>query len=151
MNYYIFQSLSMWYELKTKFSDPSVKVFLNAIEDEAKRDDSYTLLEVFERLSWEEAKMWWSTIGFGEYHYKYDSWREGDSMRTGFSPRAAWFSFYIMPGYQFDKMEYLLSKLWKHKAWKACLNIKKLSDIDLKVLEEIIQFWLDDMKEKYPE
>jgi len=141
----------MVYELKTKISDTDVKAFLDTIEDEQKRDDCFQLLEIFERLSWHKAKMWWTTIiWFDTYTYTYASGQTWDWMRTGFAPRAGGLSLYIMPGYQFDEMKKLLAKLWKHKVGKSCINIKKLSDIDLKVLEKIIQFWLDDMKKRYP-
>ena len=141
----------MTYELKTKISDDSVENFLNTISDEAKRTEAFQLLEIFQQISWKPAKMWWSTIvGFGTYTYKYASGQTWDWMRTGFAPRAAGFSLYIMPGYNFGNMQDLIAKLWKHKAWRSCLNIKKLSDIDLGVLEQIIQLGLDDVKERYP-
>jgi hypothetical protein len=107
---------------------------------------------MLKRLSWKPAKMWWSSIiWFWNYHYKYASGQEWDWMRAGFAPRAAGFSLYIMPGYQFGNIPELMAQLWKYKAWKSCLNIKKLSDIDLRVLEKIIQWGLDDMKQRYPE
>ena len=133
----------MTYELKTKINDASVNDFINSIEDIQKREDSFKLLDMFTRLSWEEAQMWWSSIiGFWSYHYKYASGQEWDWMRTGFSPLKTALSVYIMPGYQFDEIQDLLNRLWKHKAGRSCLNIKKLSDINLKVLEKIIQFGL---------
>jgi len=150
--YFIFQTiLNMPYELKTKLSDADVSDFLNTIEDIQKREDSFKLLDIFSRLSWEDAKMWWSAIiGFWTYHYQYASGQEWDWMRTGFSPRKTALTIYIMPGYQFDEMENLLSKLGKYKTGRSCLYIKKLADIDLQILEEIIKFGLDDMKKKYP-
>lgn len=94
------------------------------------------------------AKLSSGIVGFGEYHYKYESGREGDSLRLGFSSRAQNISIYIMPGYQdFDDE---LSRLGKHKMGKSCLYIKRLSDIDEDVLKEIMQKGLDIMAEKYP-
>lgn len=89
-----------------------------------------------------------SIVGFGEYHYKYESGREGDFLRIGFSSRAQNISIYIMPGYQdFDEE---LSRLGKHKMGKSCLYIKRLSDVDQTVLKEIMQKGLDIMAETYP-
>ena len=141
----------MAYELKTQLNDANIKDFLDTVEDKQKREDSFQLLDIFTRLSWEEAKMWWNAIiGFWTYHYQYASGQEWDWMRTGFSPRKTALTIYIMPGYQFDEMENLLSKLGKYKTGRSCLYIKKLADIDLQILEEIIKFGLDDMKKKYP-
>lgn len=141
----------MSYELKTKISDASVEEFINSIEDLQKQEDSHVLLKLFEKVTWESGKMWWENIiGFWTYTYSNSTWKEFTWMRTGFSPRKANLSLYIMPGYQFDKMSDLLSQLGKHKTSKgSCLYIKKLSDIDLKVLEKIILFSLEIMKEKY--
>jgi len=142
----------MAYTLKTQESNDSVEAFIESIEDTQKKEDSKVLLEIFTRLSWEPAKMWWANIiGFWNYHYIYASGNSWDWMRTGFSPRMTWISLYTMPGYEFWNMPELMSKLWKYKHWKSCLNIKKLSDIDLGVLEEIITLWLKDMAERYPE
>jgi len=142
----------MSYELKTKVSDDDVESFITSIENPQKKDDCLILLDIFHQVSWYKAKIWWKNIlGFGSYHYKYTSGCEWDWMRTWFAPRAAWISIYIMPGYEFDTMQHLMDKLWKYKHGKSCLNIKKLSDINLKVLEEIIKLGLEDMKKKYPE
>jgi len=142
----------MVYELKTKLTDASVWDFLNTIEDTQKCEDSFKILDIFSKITWEQAKMWWSSIiGFGTYHYIYASKQEWDWMRTGFSPRKTALTLYIMPGYQFDEMKELLSKLGKYKTWRSCLYIKRLADINLEVLEQIIQWWWDDMKKRYPE
>lgn len=142
----------MVYKLKTQINNANVTDFLNSLEDQQKREDSFKLLDIFRRISQCEAKMWWSTIiGFGTYTYKYASGQTWDWMRIWFSPRKTGLSIYIMPGYNFSEIEILLSKLWKYKSGKSCLNIKKLSDIDLKVLEEIIHFWLKEMERMYPE
>jgi len=134
---------------KTTANEASVEGFLDSVKDDQKREDSYKILEMMKRLSGYEPKMWGSSIiGFGEYHYKYESGREGDMCRLGFSPRAQNLSLYFMPGYQ-DFSEYL-SRLGKHKLGKSCLYIKRLSDIDETVLEEMIIRDLEMMEEKYP-
>jgi len=140
----------MPYKLKTKLNDASVEDFLNTLGDEQKKEDSFRLLDIFTKVSTQEPKMWWSSIiGFGTYHYKYASGQEWDWMRTGFSPRKGAISLYIMPGYNFDNMQELLWKLGKYKTGKSCLYIKRLSDVDINVLEEIITLGLKEMKEKY--
>ena len=139
----------MVYTPKTQINSANVKDFLNTVEDPIKREDSFKLLDMFTKISGEPAKMWWSSIvGFGSYHYKTTSC-EWDWMRTWFSPRKWAISVYIMPGYNFDKMPELLENLGKYNAWKSCLNIKKLEDIDMKVLEEIVKKGLEVMEERY--
>lgn len=123
--------------------------FIETIEHEVRRADAYILLEFLTRISGYEPVMWGKTlIGFGQYHYKYDSGREGDSLRIGFSPRKANLVVYIMPGY-FDFSDEL-AKLGKHKLGKSCLYINKLADIDMDVLEDICRQSLDIMAKKYP-
>ena len=112
-------------ELKTKLNDGSVEDFLNAVEDEQKRVDAFALLKMMEEISGEQAKMWGAAIvGFGTYHYVYASGREGDWMLTGFSPRKANISLYLMAG--FDEFGDELQALGKHKSSKGCLYVKKL-------------------------
>ncbi len=124
-------------ELKTKKNDANVKEFIDAIDDEIKRDDCRKILEMMRNAIKCEPRMWGaSLVGFGEYHYKYDSGREGDWFRTGFSPRKQNITIYIMNGC--DRYEELLSKLGKHSTGKSCLYIKRLSDVDTKVLNELI-------------
>jgi len=126
------------YELKTKVNDSSVVDFLNAVENEQKRDESFQLLDFLSEVSGEEPKMWGSNIiGFGTYHYKYASGQEGDWMKVGFSPRKQKFSIYIMSG--FDELQDSLSQLGKHKTGKGCLYVNKLGDIDMNVLKELIK------------
>ena len=140
----------MAYILKTQLTDENIENFLNTIEEKQKRDEAFILLDMFNRITKIPAKMrWTSIIGFGSYHYTYASGQTGDWMRTGFSPRKTSFSVYVMPGYNMW-MESLLKKLGKHKMWKSCLTIKKLSDVDLKILEQIIQKGLDIMEGQYP-
>ena len=135
--------------MKTTKNEASVEAFLDAVKDEQKREDSYKILEMMKRLSGYEPKMWGpSIVGFGEYHYKYDSGREGDMCRIGFSPRAQNLTLYMIPGYSDFSEE--LDRLGKHKLGKSCLYIKRLSDVDESVLEEMIVKDLQIMEEKYP-
>ena len=134
---------------KTTANDASVTAFLNAVKDDQKREDSFKILEMMERLSGYAPKMWGTSIvGFGEYHYKYESGREGDMCRIGFSPRAQNLTLYMITGYSKKGDE--LSRLGKHKLGKSCLYIKRLSDVDETVLEEMIVKDLKAMDEKYP-
>ena len=136
-------------ELKTKVSNANVKDFLNTIEPESKRQDAFTLLELFEKITGEKAKLWGtSIIGFGQYHYESTrSAQKGDWPLTGFSPRKANLTVYIMPG--FKEYQDLLDKLGKYKTSVSCLYIKKLADIDIQILSKIIEKGYTDMKEKY--
>lgn len=124
-------------ELKTKVNDQPVTAFLDSVADEDRRQDCYTILEIMKKATRAEPKMWGdSIVGFGSYHYTYASGREGDWLLTGFSPRKQNLTLYIMSG--FSDFEELLSRLGKHKTGKGCLYIKKLTDVDLAVLEELI-------------
>lgn len=125
-------------ELKTQKNDTSVEAFLNRIEDEKKRNDSFAILELMKEATGTEPAMWGSTIiGFGKYHYKYASGREGDWLLTGFSPRKQNITLYIMSG--FDPYDDLLGKLGKHSTGKSCLYIKRLSDVNPDVLRELVK------------
>ena len=125
-------------ELKTKPTDHSVEVFLNSVADEKKREGSHTILELMQEVTGEEPKMWGdSMVGFGSYHYRYASGREGDMFLTGFSPRQRNLTLYIMSG--FDAYDDLLSRLGKFKTGKACLYVNKLEDIDLDVLRQLVR------------
>lgn len=135
---------------KTQVTEASAVQFITSVKPEQKRQDAFALLEMMERLSGYQAKMWGtSMVGFGEYHYQYDSGREGDAMRIGFSPRKANLALYIMTG--FDQHQELLAQLGKHKTTKTCLHINHLKDINLRVLEQLISNELVFMAEKYPE
>ena len=135
-------------ELKTKVNDESVEKFLNNVSDNRKRNDSFTVLELMKKITKSEPKMWGSSIvGFGSYHYKYESGREGDFFLTGFSPRKQNLTIYIMAG--FKRFGELMKKLGKYKTGKSCLYIKTLEDIDIKVLKELIADSVKYMKEKY--
>lgn len=125
-------------ELKTQPNSKSVEAFLNAIPDERKRQDSITLLEMMKQVTQAEPVMWGdSIIGFGSYHYCYESGREGDWFLTGFSPRKQNLTLYIMSG--FDQYDALLAKLGKHSTGKSCLYVRRLKDIDLSTLEELVR------------
>jgi hypothetical protein len=124
-------------ELKTKVNDASVEGFINSVADEQKREDCFEILELMKQVTKETPKMWGSSIvGFGSYHYKGASGREGDWMLTGFSPRKQNLTLYIMGG--FDLHQDLLKKLGKYKTSVGCLYIKKLDDVDREVLKELV-------------
>jgi hypothetical protein len=138
------------YELKTKITDAKVGTFIEAVQDERQRADAYKIIELMQRLTGHEPKMWGpSIVGFGQYHYKYASGHEGDMCRIGFSPRKGNTVLYITDGY--DKYADLMARLGKHRTGKSCLYVKKLSDIDEEVLEQLCIASLDWMAQKYPE
>jgi Domain of unknown function (DU1801) len=132
--------------IKTLVNDNSVEDFINSVDNEQKRKDSFVLLELFKKVTGEQPKMWGtSIIGFGSYHYKSErSRQEGDWPLTGFSPRKQNLTVYIMPG--FDNYQDLLQKLGKHKTSVSCLYINKLADVDIKVLQQIVEKGYQDMK-----
>ena len=132
-------------ELKTKLNDASVEDFINAVEDEAIRADCFEVAKMMKQATKAEPKMWGSSIvGFGSYHYKSASGREGDWMLVGFSPRKQNLTLYIMAG--FDDYPELLKKLGKFSTGKSCLYIKKLADVDKKVLKELVSESIQYMK-----
>jgi len=133
---------------KTVKNRASVKEFIDSIEDTAKRKDCKEIAKMMRKASGKNSKMWvGSIVGYDEYHYKYESGREGDNLRIGFSPRKQAITLYIMDG--FDKYDSLLEKLGKHKTGKSCLYIKRLSEIDKNVLNELIEGSLKHFEEKY--
>jgi len=124
-------------ELKTKPSDLSVEGFLNSIDDEARRRDALSLLDIMQQVTGTKPKMWGNSIvGFGKRHYRYASGREGDWFLVGFSPRKANLTLYL--SYADIQNEALRQKLGKHKTGKGCLYIKQLADVDLSILRELI-------------
>lgn len=132
-------------ELKTKATDASVEDFLNSIEDEQIRKDCLEISKMMEAATKARPKMWGASIvGFGSYHYVGKSGREGDWMLTGFSPRKQNLTLYLMGG--FDSEKDLLKKLGKHKTSVGCLYIKKLADVDKKVLKELVTASVKKMK-----
>lgn len=135
-------------ENKTQITPVDPMDFIAAVEHLTRRADAEVLVEMMRRVTGCEPKMWGPTIiGFGRYHYKYDSGREGDFLMTGFSPRKANLVVYTMPGY--EDLEEMLARLGKHKIGKSCLYINKLADVDLGVLEEIIVAGVVEMRRLY--
>jgi hypothetical protein len=135
-------------ENKTQPTTASVGEFLNSIDDPQKRADARTVGAMMRRATGKRAKMWGSSIvGYGTYHYKYDSGREGDFMLTGFSPRKQALSVYILAG--FKRFESLMKQLGKYKTGKSCLYIKTLADVDEAVLEQLINESVEYMRANY--
>jgi hypothetical protein len=135
-------------ELKTKQTDESVTKFLNAVEDERKRKDCFEIVEIMRQVTGMPPKMWGtSIIGFGSYHYKYESGHEGDMCLMGFSPRKQNIVLYGMGGA--ERNAELLQKLGKHKTGKGCLYINKLGDVSMDVLKKIIKASFEYLKQKY--
>jgi len=136
-------------ENKTRPTDKSVIDFLNGVDHKTRREDGFALLEMMETLTGEDAVLWGSSIvGFGSYHYKYESGREGDMPCVGFSPRKQSMTLYIMPG--FDDYDDMLAKLGKHKIGKSCLYVNKLADVDDNVLRNLIKHSYEHMKATNP-
>lgn len=135
-------------EPKTNFNEGSVEEFIDRVENEQKRDDSREIIKIMSEITGQPPKMWGtSIIGFGTYHYVYESGREGDWMLTGFSPRKQALTMYIMSG--FSEYDDLLAKLGSHKIGKSCLYVKKLADLDLDILKEMITKSVDEIKVRY--
>ena len=133
-------------ELKTKVNDASVTKFLEGVTDEQKRNDAFEMLKLMKQVTKEEPKMWGASIvGFGSYHYKGASGREGDWFLTGFSPRKQALTVYLNHG--FDAHKDLLKKLGKYKTGMGCLYINKLDDVDRKVLKELVTASVKRMKQ----
>ncbi len=136
-------------ELKTKATKASVTAFIKGIKDPQKRADCRVIARMMREATGKRAKMWGSSIvGYDRYDYTYASGRSGTFMMTGFSPRAQNIAVYIMPG--FSKFGALLKKLGKHSTGKSCLYIKRLSDVDEKILARLIDGSVKEMRRKYP-
>jgi hypothetical protein len=124
-------------EVKTKVNEASVEGFLSSVADAQTRKDCFEILKMMKQVTKEEPKMWGTSIvGFGSYHYKGASGREGDWFLTGFSPRKQNLTLYLNHG--FDVHKDLLKKLGKYKTGMGCLYVKKLDDVDKKVLKELV-------------
>lgn len=137
------------YQPKTKETDSSVIEFIENVDNPKKREDAYELLNVFTETTGFEAKMWGpSIIGFGSYHYKYESGHEGDAPLVGFSPRKAKISLYF--SLEENQREELLRSFGKHTAGKGCVYINKVADIELDVLKEFINQSVKFLRETYP-
>ncbi|NDK38465.1 DUF1801 domain-containing protein [Pseudoxanthomonas gei] len=124
-------------ENKTRATDASVTAYLSAIADEERKRDCATIAEMMARITQAPARMWGTSIvGFDSYHYRYESGREGDAPVTGFSSRKSDISVYLSTGA--PDQEALLARLGRHKMGKACLSIRKLADVDMDVLEQLV-------------
>ena len=135
-------------DLKTKPTAQSVEGFLATVPEE-RRADCATLLALLRRVTGEEPRMWGpSMVGFGSYHYRYESGREGDWFVAGFSPRKKELTVYVMAG--FDGFEELLGRLGRHKVGKSCLYLRSLADVDLAVLEELVRRSVAEVAWRYP-
>ncbi len=133
--------------LKTQENDADVGAFLDGVENIRRREDARTVSDMMARVTGEPPRMWGaSIIGFGRYHYKYESGHEGDFFLTGVAPRKQALSVHIMPG--FSEYQDLLDRLGKHKTGRSCLYINKLDDVDLTVLEELVRRSVDWMRAK---
>jgi nucleoid DNA-binding protein len=135
-------------ENKTKLTEASVEDYLAAIADETRRKDCEILAKLMSKVTKQAPKMWGTSIvGFGSYHYKYESGREGDSCLTGFSARKGDISIYLTAS--FPRREDLYTKLGKHKLGKACLYIRKLGEVDLDILAQLIKGSFDERKRRH--
>lgn len=135
-------------ENKTKPTDDDVVAFVAAIPDAGQQADTGALIELLSRVSSEPPVLWGKIVGFGSYHYRYDSGREGDAPRIAFAPRKGKTVLYIMGG--FPGHEDLLARLGKYKAGGGCLYLKRLSDVDTVVLEQLARASVADMDDRYP-
>ena len=137
-------------KLKTTETDKSISEFLNHPDRAKRQEGSLQLIKIYESLTGFPPKMWGpSIIGFGQYHYKYDSGHEGDMPLAAFSPRKDAYSIYFSP--EFPEREILLQQLGKHRATKGCVYVKKLEDIDLEVLEKMLLNCMANTRNLYPD
>jgi Domain of unknown function (DU1801) len=133
---------------KTTETTGSVADFINKVDDETKRKDCFRIVDIIESQTGLKAKMWGASIvGFGSYHYKYDSGHEGDAPLVGFSPRTTAIVLYLASGFQ--QKEELLKKFGKHKTGKGCIYIKKLEDVNVEVLKEMVVNSVEHIKKEY--
>ena len=133
---------------KTTKTEGSVSDYLNTVTDETKRADCFKIIELIEEQTGLPPKMWGPAIvGFGSYHYKYDSGHEGDAPLFGFSPRANAITLYLSTG--FSRREELLAKFGKHTTGKGCVYLKRLSDVDTGVLRAMVDESVNYLREKY--
>lgn len=136
-------------ELKTKRTKASVAAFVAAIEDEGRRRDCKRLVALMKKVTKSEPAMWGpSIVGFGTYHYRYESGHQGDCPRAAFAPRKQDLTVYLMPG--FDAQADLLRSLGKHKTGKSCLYLKRLADVDPAVLEQLVRRSFEEIARLYP-
>ena len=136
-------------ELKTKQTEASVEAYLDAIDDPQRRADCAAISALMKRVTKFEPKMWGpSIVGFGSYHYRYETGHEGDACLAGFSFRRPEIVVYIAES--FESREKLLQELGKHRMGKVCVYIKRLSDIDVVVLEKLVKASVAEMRKRYP-
>ncbi|MEO0330526.1 MAG: DUF1801 domain-containing protein [Bacteroidota bacterium] len=134
--------------LKTQPYDRDISEFLSKVEEPQKREDCFTLLELMKEETGEEPQYWHNNmVGFGQYHYRYATGTEGDWFLTGFSPRKQSLTIYIMAG--FERYDELMTNLGKYKTGKSCLYVKRLSDIDQKILRELVSESVAYLRDKY--
>jgi Domain of unknown function (DU1801). len=134
---------------KTRQTDESVTAFIDSVADEGRRDDARRLLSIMEEVTGYPARMWGSSIvGFGSYHYRYESGHEGDAPLVGFSPRKTEISIYLAS--DFEGRETLLNGLGKHRTGKACIYTKRLKDVDETALRQMIAASVQSTLERYP-
>lgn len=139
-------------EQKTKPGSGDVAAFIEGIEDAGKRADAQALIALMSEVSGEPPVLWGTMVGFGQYHYRYETGHEGDSFLVGFAPRKAEFSIYLMGTYfpeVAEKREALLARLGKHRMGKACLYVKRLSDVDVGVLRELAEISVGELRRAY--
>ncbi|CAN7268837.1 DUF1801 domain-containing protein [Devosia sp. LjRoot3] len=139
-------------EQKTKPGSGDVAAFIEGIEDAGKRADAQALIALMSEVSGEPPVLWGTMVGFGQYHYRYETGHEGDSFLVGFAPRKAEFSIYLMGTYfpeVAEKREALLARLGKHRMGKACLYVKRLSDVDVGVLRELAEISVGELRKAY--
>lgn len=142
-------------DAKTLPSDADIAAFIDAVPDEGRRGDAHALMAIYQDVTGQQPALWGpSIIGFGQYHYRYETGREGIMCRAGFSPRKANMVLYMMSGYAdpatADEMAAMLARLGKHKLGKSCLYLGRFKTIDLDVLREMIAYDWDWMNRKYP-
>ena len=136
-------------DLKTRPTDASVEAFLDAVDDERRRSDARVVAGMMAEVTGSTGIMWGSSIvGFGTYHYRYASGREGTFFETGFSPRKRALTLYVMAG--FSEYEDLLGRLGRHTTGKSCLYVRRLADVDLDVLRDLLARSVDYVRAKYP-
>lgn len=136
--------------LKTRPGDAGVDAFLDSVDNENRREDARRVVAMMQRVTQEPPRMWGDRIvGFGSYHYRYASGREGDWPLVGLSPGKRNLTLYIMPG--FDDYQTLLARLGKHRTGKSCLYLNKLQGIDMRALEDLVRQSVADMRRRYPE
>ena len=134
---------------KTKPRKGSVQAYISGIKPAGRKEDAQILLDLMGEICPEPPQLWGpSIIGFGSYHYQYESGREGDSMLTGFAPRKANMVVYVMPG--FSQYQTYLTRLGKHRTGASCLYLGRLSNVNLDVLKDLIAQSVQDMRTKYP-